>query len=83
MSFPAIMQFSGIDRVGVVSDITAVISKENGVNMRMIHFETKDGIFEGMIHVYVHNTADLNRLISKISSLKGVEKVSRVENVEN
>lgn len=36
-----------------------------------------------MIHVYVHNTADLNRLISKISSLKGVEKVSRVENVEN
>lgn len=83
MSFPAMMRLSGIDRVGVVSDITTVISKENGVNMRMIHFETKDGIFEGMIHVYVHNTQDLNRLISKIASLKGVEKVARVENTEN
>lgn len=83
MSFPAVMQLSGIDRVGIVSDITTVISKESGVNMRMVHFETKDGIFEGIIHIYVHNTKDLNRLISKISSLKGVEKVSRLEQVEN
>ena len=36
-----------------------------------------------MIHVYVHNTQDLNRLISKISALKGVEKVVRVENIES
>lgn len=83
MSFPAIMRLSGIDRVGIVSDITTVISKENGVNMRMVHFETKDGIFEGKIHVYVHNTQDLNRLISKIAALKGVEKVIRAENTEN
>lgn len=83
MSFQAILKLSGIDRVGMVSDITTVISKESGVNMRVVHFETKDGVFEGMIHVYVHNTQDLNRLISKISALKGVEKVVRVENIES
>jgi len=59
-----------------------IISKENNVNMRSIHFETKDGIFEGMIHLYVHNTADLNNLMMKISSLKGVENVARVENID-
>ena len=59
-----------------------IISKENNVNMRSIHFETKDGIFEGLIHLYVHNTADLNNLMMKISSLKGVENVARVENID-
>ena len=50
--------------------------------MRAVHFETKDGIFEGTIHLYVHNTADLNNLMMKISSLKSVENVTRVENME-
>lgn len=78
MSFPAVMQIKGLDRVGVVSEITTIISKESGVNMRMVHFETKDGVFEGIIHVYVHHTDDLNRLIAGISAVKGVENVSRV-----
>ena len=65
-----------------MSDITMIISKESNVNMRTVHFETKDGIFEGMIHLYVHNTADLNNLMMKIASLKGVENVSRVENLD-
>ena len=70
------------DSIGIVSDITMIISKESNVNMRTVHFETKDGIFEGMIHLYVHNTADLNNLMMKIASLKGVENVSRVENLD-
>lgn len=83
MSFKAVIKIDGIDRVGIVMDVTAVISKENNINMRMIHVETKDGVFEGMIHVYVHNTSDLNRLMNKIGAVKGVEKVSRVENIES
>lgn len=77
MSFPAVMSVRGIDRVGIVSEITTIISKEIRVNMRMVHFETKDGIFEGSIQLYVHNTDDLNRLITKISGVKGVESVTR------
>lgn len=82
MSFLAVIKLNGIDSMGIVSDITMIISKENNVNMRTVHFETKDGIFEGMIHLYVHNTADLNNLMMKIASLKGVENVSRVENID-
>lgn len=77
MSFPAVMEIRGIDRVGIVSEITTIISKDIRVNMRTVHFETKDGIFEGMIQLYVHNTDDLNRLIAKISGVKGVESVTR------
>ena len=83
MSFLAVIKLNGIDSIGIVSDITMIISKESNVNMRTVHFETKDGIFEGMIHLYVHNTADLNNLMMKIASLKGVENVSRVENLDN
>ena len=50
--------------------------------MRMIHFDARDGIFEGMIHLYVHNTADLNGIVSKISQVKGVESVLRMEGEE-
>lgn len=82
MSFLAVVRLNGIDSMGIVSEITRVISLESNVNMRAVHFETKDGIFEGMLHLYVHNTADLNNLMMKISSLKGVENVARVENVE-
>ena len=83
MSFLAVIKLNGIDSIGIVSDITMIISKESNVNMRTVHFETKDGIFEGMIHLYVHNTADLNNLMMKIASLKGVENVSRVENLDD
>lgn len=82
MSFLAIIKLTGLDAPGIVSDITAVISKERKVNMRMVHFEAKDGIFEGIIHLYVHNTADLNSLLSRLAKMKGVETVTRVENEE-
>ena len=82
MSFLAVIKLNGIDSIGIVSDITMIISKESNVNMRTVHFETKDGIFEGMIHLYVHNTADLNNLMMKIASLKRLQNISRVENLD-
>lgn len=83
MSFLAVVKLAGIDRVGMVSDITGIVSKESRVSMRLIHFENKDGVFEGVLHLYVHNTGDLNNLMMKISSLKGVANVARVENIED
>lgn len=79
MSFLAVIKLTGIDKPGIVSEITALIAKEEKVNMRMVHFDTRDGIFEGMIHLYVHNTADLNNIVSRISQLPGVETVMRAE----
>lgn len=82
MSFLAIIKLTGLDTPGIVSEITALIAKESAVNMKMVHFESRDGIFEGIIHLYVHNTADLNNLLTRTSQIKGVESVTRVENEE-
>lgn len=79
MSFLAVIKLTGIDRPGIVSEITTLIAKEEKVNMRMVHFDSRDGIFEGMIHLYVHNTDDLSNIVTRISQLQGVETVMRME----
>jgi GTP pyrophosphokinase len=79
VSFLARISMSGIDRIGLVNEITNIISSELKVNMTNINISVKNGIFEGTIDLYVHHTKDLNNLILKISNIKGIESVKRVE----
>lgn len=79
MSFLARISLNGIDRMGVINELTKVISLVLGVNIRKIMIESHDGIFEGYIDLYVHNIDDLNKLIKSLSEIKGVESVKRVE----
>ena len=79
VSFLARIQMSGIDRMGLVNEITNIISSELKVNMTNINISVKNGIFEGTIDIYVHHTMDLNNLILKISNIRGIENVKRVE----
>ncbi len=78
-SFLARISLSGIDRIGLVNEITNIISSQLKVNMTNVNFSVKDGIFTGTIDIYVHHTKDLNNLIMKISNIKGIESVMRVE----
>jgi guanosine-3',5'-bis(diphosphate) 3'-pyrophosphohydrolase len=79
VSFLARISMTGIDRIGLVNDITTIISEELKVNMTNINISVKNGIFEGTIDLYVHHTKDLNNLILKISNISGIENVKRVE----
>ena len=79
VSFLARVQFNGIDRLGVVSELTGIISDELNVNMRNVNVSVQEGIFEGTIDLYVHHSRDLNNLIMKLSNIKGIESVKRVE----
>ena len=79
VSFLARIHMTGIDRIGLVNDITNIISSELKVNMTNINISVKNGIFEGTIDLYVHHTKDLNNLILKISNISGIESVKRVE----
>ena len=79
VSFLARISMSGIDRVGLVNDISSIISTELNVNMRNINISVNNGIFEGTIDLYVHHTKDLNNLLMRISNVKGIENVKRVE----
>jgi GTP pyrophosphokinase len=73
----------GFDKVGIVSQVTNIISNENNINMRSVQFETNDGIFKGDLFLYIHNTDDLNNLISQLKKIKGIENVSRIENLHD
>ncbi len=75
ISFLAGMKITGTDELGIVNNITTVISNENNVNMRSINFDTEDGIFEGTIMIYVHDTKHLNHLMDKLKKVKGVNRV--------
>ncbi|MGD0340142.1 MAG: RelA/SpoT family protein [Bacteroidales bacterium] len=79
VSFLARISMTGIDRLGLVNEITNIISSELKVNMTNINISVHKGIFEGTIDIYVHHTKDLNNLILKISNIKGIESVKRVE----
>lgn len=79
MAHLAQIKADGIDRIGLANDLTSAISKQFDVNIRSMHIESRDGIFEAELDLYVHNTDDLANLILSISKLKGVESVNRVE----
>ncbi len=79
VSFHARISFNGIDKVGIVHSITNVISHDLNANIRKILVESHDGIFDGTIDLYVHDTKHLNNLIFNISKIKGINSVKRVE----
>ena len=79
IQFLAGIKISGIDRTGIINDITRVISNEMTVNMRSISFDSSDGVFTGNIMLFVHHTSHLKDLRTKLKALKGVLKVERVE----
>jgi guanosine-3',5'-bis(diphosphate) 3'-pyrophosphohydrolase len=79
ISFLAGIKIIGTDELGIVNNITKVISSENNINMRSISFDTDDGIFEGTIMIYVHDTKHLNHLMEKLKKVKGVNNVIRID----
>lgn len=78
-SFLARIKLDGYDSQGVAHQITGIISKDLNVNMRMVHIESHDGIFNGQIDLYVHSVTDLNNLILKLTQIQHVRKVYREE----
>ena len=69
----------GTDRVGVIDDITKIISSQLKVNMKSINVDLKDGIFHGKIELFVSDTLQLSKLIKKLQKVKNVTFVNRVD----
>ncbi|MBS1634390.1 MAG: bifunctional (p)ppGpp synthetase/guanosine-3',5'-bis(diphosphate) 3'-pyrophosphohydrolase [Bacteroidetes bacterium] len=79
ISFLAGIRIQGTDELGLVNNITKVISNQLNINMRSINFDTEDGIFEGTIMVYVHDAKHLNTLMENLKKVKGVTNVVRID----
>jgi GTP pyrophosphokinase len=72
------IQLTGIDNLGLVSEITEVISDNMHVNMRNLNFSTDGGTFTGRITVVVKNNAILSKLIENLKHISGIDKVTRL-----
>jgi GTP pyrophosphokinase len=79
IAFLAGLRIVGTDRVGLINDVTRVISNELKVNMRSITVDSDSGIFEGSIKLYVHSTQHLEKLMSNLSKVEGILKVTRFD----
>ena len=67
----------GNDDIGIVNNITSLITKEKSVSLRSIAIDSNDGLFQGRLVVGVNDTVSLNNLIKKITARKGVKDVRR------
>ncbi|HKL36830.1 MAG TPA: RelA/SpoT family protein, partial [Salegentibacter sp.] len=75
--FKAIIKLTGIDNLGLVSEITKEISSNLNVNMKKVSFESVDGVFSGQITLKVKNNAILTKIITRLKKINGIDKVSR------
>ena len=77
--FLATLRISGVDDLGIVSNISEVISKDLKVNMRSFNMDTSDGLFEGTVNVFIQDTDHLDVLQRKLAKVKGVSSVRRID----
>ncbi len=73
------IKITGIDDVGVINNITKVISNDLKINMRSITVDSDDGVFDGSIMVYVNDTDHLDNLIKKLKSVSGILSATRFD----
>ncbi|MEN9696692.1 MAG: hypothetical protein RLZ56_113 [Bacteroidota bacterium] len=79
ISFLTGLSIIGLDDVGIVNKITNIISGELKINIAALTIESKEGMFEGTIKVYVHDKDELELLVDRIKSLNGIQQVNRFD----
>jgi GTP pyrophosphokinase len=83
VGFLAGIHITGNDTLGLVNAITNVISDNYGINMRTIHFTTHANTADGTITLYVSDTKALQKLMRNIQELRGVDKVERIDSIQD
>mgnify|MGYP002622094905 CR=1 FL=1 len=78
-SFLVRISLKGLDRVGLLNEISRYLSLVLGVNMRRLDLSSSEGIFEGYIDLYVSGKDILDKMVKKLSSIDGIQSVSRIE----
>ena len=79
LSFLVRLSLKGFDRIGMINDITRYISFVLSVNIKKFCLGTEDGVFEGFIDLYVHDMADLEKLMKKLEKIEGIQSVIRTD----
>ena len=78
-SFLVYIYLRGIDSMGLLNEVTQVISRQLNVNIRKLAIETNDGIFEGKIQLWVHDVEDVKTICNNLKKIQNIKQVNRVE----
>ena len=79
LSFLVTIYLKGIDSMGLLNEVTQVISRQLNVNIRKLTIETTDGIFEGKIQLYVHDVDDVRSICDNLKQIQNIKQVTRIE----
>ncbi len=75
---PVQLHIIGNDDIGIIANITSIISKESGANLRNIKVDSNDGLFQGYLTIGVSDNSILSSIIKKIKTVKGVKEITRI-----
>jgi len=82
IDFIAYLNVKGIDRIGLMNNVTKIISAQMNVNINAVNIISNDGLFEGEITLKIHNVSFLNSLIKKLKKIDGLQSVERSYKLE-
>lgn len=81
--FPVNIYIKGIDHIGLLNQVTQVISQQLNVNIRKLHIESNDGIFEGRFQLNVHDVEDVRIINANLRKIDEIKTVTRIEKFED
>ena len=79
LTFLVTIYIKGIDSMGLLNEVTQVISRQLNVNIRKLNIETIDSIFEGKLQLYVHDVDDVRTICNNLKQIQNIKQVTRIE----
>ena len=76
--FDATIELKGIDRIGILSDVTQVISEELNVNIHRVTLSCEEGIFDGTIELRIHDRDDVKNIVGKLKKIDGLQEITQI-----
>ena len=76
--FEASIRISGIDRVGMLNEITQVISSQMNINIHKVTITCEDGIFDGSIELRVHDRDDVQQIVENLKKIPDLKEISQI-----
>ena len=76
--FIATIRLGGIDRMGLLNEITQVISSQMNVNIRNLNFTCEDGVFDGTLELRVHDREDVHKVMESLKQITDLKEISEI-----
>ena len=76
--FDAMISIKGIDRIGLLNEVTQVISEELNVNIHKVIISCEEGIFDGSLELKIHDRNDVKNIIDKLKKINGLQEIEQI-----